>query len=77
MSTSSVTTAKGSNQEVLFQKLGNTWYAFCEINGEVVYSALPQNVDPRQTKLELYHLIEEHLKKISDLQKRRNIAPAA
>ena len=73
----SVSTLKSSTNDVLFQKLGNTWFAFCEINGETVYSALPQNVDPRSTNLELYHLIEDHLKKVSELQKRRNATTAA
>ena len=73
----SVSTLKSSTNDVLFQKLGNTWFAFCEINGETVYSALPQNVDPRSTNLELYHLIEDHLKKVSELQKRRSATSAA
>lgn len=73
----SAATEKNQSTDVLFQKLGNTWYAFCEINGEVIYSALPNNVDPRNTRLELHHLIEDHLKKVSEIQKRRNIAPAA
>lgn len=57
---------KSSTQsEVLFQKLGQTWYVFSEINNELVYSALPEGMDPRETKLELYHVIEEHMKKVS------------
>lgn len=58
---------KSSTQssEVLFQKLGQTWYVFSEINNELVYSALPEGMDPRETKLELYHVIEDHMKKVS------------
>jgi hypothetical protein len=52
-------------QEVLFQKLGTTWYAFTEINSDVVYSPLPVGVDPHNTKLELYHIIEKHLEKVA------------
>lgn len=54
-----------SQSEVLFQKLGQTWYVFSEINNELVYSALPDGMDPRETKLELFHVIEEHMKKVS------------
>lgn len=57
---------KSTNQsEVLFQKLGHTWYVFSEINNELVYSALPDGMDPRETKLELFHVIEEHMQKVS------------
>jgi hypothetical protein len=54
-----------SNKEVLFQKLGNTWYIFSEINSEVIYSAMPEGMDPRNTKLELFEVIENHLTKVS------------
>lgn len=59
-----------STNDVLFQKLGNTWYIFTEINNEMVYSALPDGMDPRTTKLELYDVIEEHMKKIAGNKKR-------
>ncbi len=52
-------------KEVLFQKLGRTWYIFTEIDNEVVYSAMPEGMDPRSTKLELFDVIENHLKKVS------------
>jgi hypothetical protein len=52
-------------KEVLFQKLGQTWYIFTEINEEVVYSAMPDGMDPRSTKLELFDVIESHLKKVA------------
>jgi hypothetical protein len=48
-------------QNVLFQKLGNTWYVFSEVDNEIIYSAMPEGMDPRTTKLELYEIIEEHL----------------
>ena len=51
--------------EVLFQKLGATWYIFTEINSEVVYSAMPEGMDPRSTKLELFEVIESHMKKVA------------
>ena len=51
--------------EVLFQKLGTTWYIFTEINSEVVYSAMPEGMDPRSTKLELFEVIESHMKKVA------------
>ncbi|MBD65339.1 MAG: hypothetical protein CME62_09030 [Halobacteriovoraceae bacterium] len=52
-------------KEVLFQKLGETWYIFTEINNEVVYSAMPDGMDPRSTKLELFEVIEKHMQKVS------------
>ena len=55
--------------EILFQKLGETWYIFSEIDDDVVYSALPPRLDPRSTKLELYHVIEDHLKKVARVER--------
>ena len=60
---------QNANSEVLFQKLGNTWFIFTEINNELIYSAMPEGMDPRSTKLELYHVIEEHLEKIAASQR--------
>ena len=51
--------------EVLFQKLGKTWYIFTEINNQIIYSAMPDGMDPRNTKLELYDVIEEHMRKVA------------
>lgn len=51
--------------EVLFQKLGTTWFIFTEIKGDVVYSQLPEGMDPYNTKLELYDVIEEHMVRVS------------
>jgi hypothetical protein len=56
--------------DVLFQKLGNTWYIFTEVKGEVVYSVLPEGMDPHTTKLELYEVIENHMKKVASNHKR-------
>lgn len=53
-------------KNVLFQKLGNTWYVFSTINNEVVYCSLPAGIDPHNTNLELYSVIEDHLKKVAD-----------
>lgn len=50
--------------DVLFQKLGATWFVFTQIEQEFIYSALPEGLDPRTTKLELYDVIEEHLQKV-------------
>jgi len=52
-------------KEVLFQKLGQTWYIFTEINDEVIYSAMPEGMDPRSTDLELYKIIEKHMEKVA------------
>lgn len=59
------TPANEITKEVLFQKLGQTWYIFTEINDEVVYSAMPDGMDPKTTKLELFDVIEEHMKKVA------------
>lgn len=51
--------------EVLFQKLGNTWFVFTEVKGDMIYSALPEGIDPRTTKLEFFDVIEDHMEKVS------------
>jgi hypothetical protein len=56
---------KTKESDVLFQKLGNTWYIFSEIENEIVYSALPHGMDPHSTKLELYTVIEDHLRRVA------------
>ncbi len=53
------------SKEVLFQKMGNTWYIFTEVNAEIVYSVMPDGMDPRTTNLELYSVIEDHLQKVA------------
>ena len=60
--------------DVLFQKLGNTWYAFSEIDDEIIYSALPKGMSPRTSKLELINIVEKHLKKVSKAYKKTNEA---
>ena len=54
-----------TTNEVLFQKLGSTWYIFTEVNSEFVYSAMPEGMDPRSTKLELFEVIENHMEKVA------------
>lgn len=61
---------KTNVKDVLFQKIGNTWYIFSEINNEVVYSVMPQGMDPKTTNLELYEIIEEHMRKIASHKRR-------
>lgn len=64
-----------SNQnEVLFQKLGNIWYVFTEVNEELVYSALPEGMNPKTTKMELFEVIEDHLAKVSRQQRKPDLA---
>lgn len=58
--------------DVLFQKLGNRWYIFTEQDGEVIYSVMPEGMDPRETKLELYDIIEEHMSNVSKKSKITN-----
>ena len=38
---------------------------FTEIAGDVVYSQLPEGMDPHTTKLELYDVIEDHMMRVS------------
>lgn len=63
-------TARNHDKEVLFQKLGNVWYVFSEVENDLVYSALPSGMDPRTTDLELYTIIEEHMEKVARHHKR-------
>lgn len=55
------------NKEVLFQKIGDTWFIFSEIAGDLIYSAMPKGMDPRATQLELYEVIDRHLAKKAHL----------
>ncbi len=64
-------------KDVLFQKIGNTWFIFSEVNSEVVYSVMPQGMDPKETKLELYEVIEEHLSKVAANKRRSSEASVA
>lgn len=64
------TKVKPSVKDVLFQKIGNTWFIFSEVNSEVVYSVMPQGMDPKTTKLELYEIIEEHMSKVASHKRR-------
>lgn len=64
------TTVKNNVKDVLFQKIGNTWFIFSEVNNEVVYSVMPQGMDPKSTKLELYEIIEEHMTKVASHKRR-------
>ena len=68
---------KSSVKDVLFQKIGNTWFIFSEVNNEVVYSVMPQGMDPKETKLELYEIIEEHMAKVASHKKRAPEASVA
>jgi len=70
-------TTQSTQSDVLFQKLGETWYVFTEISGEMVFSPLPKGMDPHTTKVELFAAIEDHMKKVSKIEKRRRSAEAA
>ena len=45
---------KESASNVLFQKIGNRWYAFTEIGSEIHYAVLPKNTDPKTVKFEIF-----------------------
>ncbi len=55
-----------SKSEVLFQKLGNTWYAFSEVQGEIIFSALPNGIDPTSQTMEFFEVIEDHMQKVAE-----------
>ena len=63
-------TVKNSVKDVLFQKIGNKWFILSEVNNEVVYSVMPEGMDPKSTKLELYEIIEEHMTKVASHKRR-------
>lgn len=63
-------TVKNSVKDVLFQKIGTKWFIFSEVNNEVVYSVMPEGMDPKTTKLELYEIIEEHMTKVASHKRR-------
>jgi hypothetical protein len=71
MTESKNTNNKNFNKDVLFQKIGNTWFIFSEFGGEVVYSVMPQGMDPRTTKLELYQVIEDHIERVANHKNNR------
>ena len=56
--------------DFLFQKLGATWYVFAEIQGEVIYTALPQDIDPRESSFEFYQILEKQLNQMGKLKTR-------
>jgi hypothetical protein len=72
MTTSNNTNSKTKNQvkDVLFQKIGNTWFIFSEVNNEAVYSVMPHGMDPKSTKLELFSIIEDHMTKVASHKRR-------
>ena len=67
---------ENSTKEVLFQKMGNTWFVFTEVNNDVIYSALPAGMDPKTTKLELFEVIEGHMEKVAEHYKNASEAAA-
>ncbi len=52
-----------NQHDVLFQKLGNTWYVFSEVNGELVFSEIPEGIDPNTNSFELYEVVEDHIER--------------
>jgi hypothetical protein len=56
---------KVMENDVLFQKIANRWFAFTEINNELVYAALPENMDPKTDSVEFYSVVEEQLNAVA------------
>jgi len=53
--------------DVLFQKMGNTWFLFSMLNDEGFYSQLPYGLDPKVDSVEIYQIIEAHKQKEREL----------
>ncbi len=77
MTKANTNTVQNNVKDVLFQKIGNTWFIFSEVNNEVVYSVMPAGMDPKTTKLELFEIIEEHMTKVASHKKRSPEASVA
>lgn len=65
-------TSQKTYSDVLFQKLGKDWYAFTEINDDIIYSVLPDGVDPKSSSFELFEVIDSHIKKVSKIKYKRS-----
>jgi hypothetical protein len=50
-----------SSTEILFQKLGNRWYAFAEGEQGPIFTALPEGLDPRSTEFEFFEILENEI----------------
>lgn len=50
-------------EKVLFQKIGGQWYVFRFWKGQAQFCALPKNLNPKSSPLEIIEVIEESLKK--------------
>ena len=68
---------KEIEKDMLFQKIGNKWYVFAEIDNEMFFSPFPEGMDPKETKLELYEIIEEHMSKVASHKRRSPEASVA
>lgn len=51
------------NQKVLFQNLGNVWYCFTEVNGKVIYTPVPKNINPNSQAFEFYEVVKNNISK--------------
>ena len=56
-----------NESKVLYQKLGDTWYLFTEVRGEVIFTALPKEINPYEKQVEIYEIIEKHKAKIGNI----------
>jgi len=56
---------KAYDTDILFQKLGNRWYLFTQVGEDMIYSLLPEGVDPKSCEFELYEVLEEHVDKVN------------
>lgn len=77
MKKSNTNKVQNAVKDVLFQKIGQTWFIFSEVNNEVVYSVMPAGMDPKTTNLELYEIIEEHMTKVAGNKRRSPEASVA
>lgn len=49
-------------QKVLFQKLGNDWYAFVEGEEETLFAKLPPHIDPRNHTFDIIQILKDQQK---------------
>lgn len=69
-------TSSNQKHEVLFQKLGATWYVFSEVKNDLIYTAVPEGIDPYQTTFDLIEVIEDHMVKINRKSRKKIVESA-
>ena len=53
---------ENDQKTVLYQKLGQYWYAFSQIDGEVIFTKLPESFQPSKIEtmnIQLYEVVSQ------------------